>query len=1095
MGRNGLEKFEATNRLFRKNTSSDSSKILKKGNQHPAWLPEGWNVDFRTRKSGVRVGTRYKCFTDPLNRFKFYSKPEVLRYLETVEGSNCTFKKGCTAKQSTSNLSSAAKRQKLKHSAIKLQLVAGKEVSDSVLELSGACSSSKEGQNMKVSAEFMVSPVLTSDSVVKMHLPKDAAEDSSEIKRSNLADVQEKNYILNGGEKANEENPFCASISKNKKELNVPHQLLRQAAGKADQLADTVTHEPARQVPKRSLRKRVTPIDVDLKNKSSQQLNVVPEIQYVQQACGELLKKNSNCEVELVYRDQPYQLVPEKIGDKEVEHQYSPSRDFTAQSLKVEMKAIACELPARDVSHFDQSLASEANVMKEEKLPVDQIGKSDASEIHVNLNKYSNRKNHCNPCRRNSKRLAGLEPEVMTNSIVCKRAPEYKSRRSKSRVKAVLRQAEGGLGVDAADNASTFINIPLNRETSNKSLKSPKIPPITHEQPEKCGDEEIDYVKPESQQPMACQYSSSDQCLEFEIKTFTGVLPVENSIGNGPNLSTEAMLFDSAKESSSDRNAFVNSKKLKSKKELPCRLSRRLAGHEPEVMPALRALEYATRKSRKDKSTATVVLNNGVSKLVSASKEPEVILDAPKSLLKSSVLGEPSNKSEKSFGGQNFPEDQQQKLETDRIGDKSLETQVGLLFGMEAEHTLRASDSLEMRVLEETSSKSEKPYETHTVEGLNESVKLFETQTIHMEQLQELETVMISETQLCLPVEKETECSRHASCSSELRVLRDTSNKSVKSYESQTIEELLHEDQTVASEQRQKLEAEQLGGVMSESQICEQFWSDPCLEFAIKTLTGTLPVDDAANILPVMTSDNNDQADKELLDGVVKSPSEEESCDDLNQSQNSKFMMPNFFFQPSKQTQLRTSSPFCQNRVSCSEEVDITRNLSEGEPLCMEDVSTKLASHQITGSTVIHEEPSKKIPQVLDAEAVPSKQPQLETEIMSREKPEAQFCYPFMDSWSDPSLEFAFKTLTGATTIEEDLPIQGCLGEAGIWNGQRDSYSSLPDFGLTSFSQSDISSYYNSEDRSIPEQQPQTSLGVEVDPQKYHSHCNRKIPR
>ncbi|KAI9075137.1 hypothetical protein K1719_042868 [Acacia pycnantha] len=1084
MGRNDLEKFEATNRLFRKSTSSDSLQILKKGNEHPEWLPDGWNVGFKTRKSGVHKGARYKCFIDPLNRFKFYSKPEVLRYLETVDGSNCT------AKQSTSNLSSAAKRQKLKQSVINQQHFAGKEVSDGVLELSGACNS-KEGQNMKVSAEFIVSPVLTSDSVVKMHLPKDSAENSSEIKQSNPADVQEKNYFTS----ADEENPVHASMSKIEKELDVPHQNLRQLTGKADHLTSTVTHAPAH--PKRNLRKSVAPVVVDLKNKSSQKLNVVPEIQCVQKTCGELLNKNSNSEVELVYRDQPYQLVTQKIDEKEVELRYSQSRDSSALGLKVEMKNIKCELPANDVSHREQSLASEANVMEDDKLPVNQIGKSDASEIHANLNKYSNKKDHCNPCRRASKRLAGLEPEVMTNSIVCKRAPEYKSRRSKGKVNAILWQTEGRLAVDLADNASTYIITPLNGEAPNKNCKSPKIPPITHEQPEKYANEEMDYEKSEPQQSTASQYYQSDPCLEFAIKTLTCMLPIEDSIGDGPNLAAEAMLFDSAKESNSDRNVQVNSKKLKRKKKLslPHRLSRRLAGHEPEVMPALRALEYATRKSRKDKPSATVALNYGVSKLVSSVKEAEPTLDASDSLLKATVLGESSNKSEKSYEAQNFPKYQQQKLETDRNGDKSLETPVCLLFGMDTEHTLRASDSLEARVLE-TSNKSEKPCETQPVEELNESVKLFETQAIPMEQQQGFETVMSSGRQLCLPVGKETECTLHASGSSETRLPKDTSNNSAKSYESQTNEELLYEDQTVTNEQQQKLEAEKLGGVMSESQTClayEQFWSDPCLEFAIKTLTGALPVDDATNVLPVMTPDNNEQAGKELPDRVVKSP-REEIHSNSNQSQNNKLMMPNLFFQPPKQTQLRTSSTFCQNGVSCSDEADLTRSLSEGEPLCREDVDTTRPVHQrITGSSVIHEELSKKIPQVLDNKAIPSEQPQLETEIVSREKPEAQYRYSFMDSWSDPSLEFAFKTLTGAITIEEDLPIQGCLEEASIWNGQRDSYSSLPDFGSTSFSQSDISSFYNMEERSIPEQQPQTSLGVEVDPQNYHSHCNWKI--
>ncbi|KAL3521518.1 hypothetical protein ACH5RR_019667 [Cinchona calisaya] len=44
------------------------------------WLPAGWKVQVRVRNSGKKD----KCYVDPSNEHKFYSKPEVLRYLKNV---------------------------------------------------------------------------------------------------------------------------------------------------------------------------------------------------------------------------------------------------------------------------------------------------------------------------------------------------------------------------------------------------------------------------------------------------------------------------------------------------------------------------------------------------------------------------------------------------------------------------------------------------------------------------------------------------------------------------------------------------------------------------------------------------------------------------------------------------------------------------------------------------------------------------------------------------------------------------------------------------------------------------------------------------
>lgn len=131
---------------------------------------------------------------------------------------------------------------------------------------------------------------------------------------------------------------------------------------------------------------------------------------------------------------------------------------------------------------------------------------------------------------------------MKTNSIDCKRAPEYKSRRSKGKVNSVLQQSEGGPSMEIADHASTYINAPINGESSSKSRKSSKISPIAEEQREKLRDEEMSDEKLEPRLSIAFHYSWSDPCLELATKTLTDVLPIEDSVGNGPNLAPETCL-------------------------------------------------------------------------------------------------------------------------------------------------------------------------------------------------------------------------------------------------------------------------------------------------------------------------------------------------------------------------------------------------------------------------------------------------------------------------------------------------------------------------------------------------------------------------
>ncbi|KVH91854.1 DNA-binding, integrase-type, partial [Cynara cardunculus var. scolymus] len=70
------------------NLAGDGSSSEAEGSQRKdGWLPDGWIVQVKTRASGGHTGMKYKCFTDPITGRKFFSKPQVLNYLASKNGS------------------------------------------------------------------------------------------------------------------------------------------------------------------------------------------------------------------------------------------------------------------------------------------------------------------------------------------------------------------------------------------------------------------------------------------------------------------------------------------------------------------------------------------------------------------------------------------------------------------------------------------------------------------------------------------------------------------------------------------------------------------------------------------------------------------------------------------------------------------------------------------------------------------------------------------------------------------------------------------------------------------------------------------------
>ena len=730
--------------------------------------------------------------------------------------------------------------------------------------------------------------------------------------------MQEKEHVGNMMENANEKNHNNPSISKKKKEFNVRHRFSPRLAGiEPVQLANNVINEQTLQVPKRNTRKSRTTLDVDLENKSSNRFGGVSEIEHAHEMHQEVINtSNYLSEDQAVAEEQPNKLEADKIDDNK-------------------------------------------------------------AEIYPNSNKSNNKREHHIP-RQASKRLAGLDHELMNNSISCEKTPKYESKRSKDEINAELQQSEGGPATELADH------VPINGESANKRRKSSEIPPITGDQLEKLRGEEMDGEKSEHQTSFAFHYSWSDPSLENAINTLTNALPVEDSVDAAPTTTgpttvpqtdIQKKLFDNVTGRSRDRNPQVRSNKSKKKKELkvPMRLSKRLAGLEPEVLPSERALEYATKKSFKEEpiATATQILMNGASEHLDVEEETKLACHASHGL-RTEVLGEPSNMGDKSYDAQTVPKEQLQKVEAENIGDERSEPQILAPFG----------DS----------------------------------------------------------------------------------------------------------------------------------WSDPCLEFAFKTLTGALPFDAATDILPVITTDVNDPPNKELHESVMTRTSE--ARDNSNQSRSKKEL--NMVCQPSElfpwKPELTTSST-CRESASKFTTTDpygeegYTRNL-DGESIHSEVGNvTQLVHHSRNMNIEIHEEPLKENGRVPEGESIITEQPPLETETINHDNSESEFCASFMNSWSDPCLEFAFKTLTGVIPVDENLASQECFQQPANCHNQTDGGSKLPDFGSSYLSQSDTPFHYDIGVNSMPGQQSSMSSPFlpwekaslqgcpEVDPQKQYSQFNKNLQR
>ncbi|KAK4558155.1 hypothetical protein RGQ29_007782 [Quercus rubra] len=622
-------KPQSTNRRIKRHSKVSSKTIVVKTNEHPDWLPNDWNVEVRTRHSGSKIGAKYKCYIDPLAGCRFYSKPEVLRYLKTIKRKTSTSKK----RKTDNGMSSVAVE---KHKVEDLPRGWIKEIKI------------KKNAHGIRRDPYYTDPksgyVFRSKKDVLRYL------ESGEISRHAL---KPKKSCINNAELINSE--ISPSSAAKRQKLNHPATRRRLFAGKGS--SDKSTLEAAEgKSTKRGQGNKVSAEQGDA---------FAPTTQIVQD-------KN---------------LIGNTNEFAEIKENSNLGRSALPKANGSQRKGQPESLPAKS----EPVLTPTADTLQEKNGFENVKEKRSTRENQINSSK-SRKKKEFNLPFRSSKRLAGLEPEQIVNSVSSHQAFQVSSRKfgesgtspdtclaTNSLSNEASQQFKDEQGTINAPQSSLDMNDGLHGEPSDKSKEPHKKNQAANiEQLDMLETEKVDEEKLEEQQRCLVENSWSDPCLEFAIKTLTGALPLESTSNDGHVLMPSADIpqiensLEGGIKKSSNRKNQVNLKKSMNKKELnlPCRSSKRVAGFELEIMAnaisSEQALQNTSRETCESEATVPLVLADGASQQLEAGLHMEFAHHAS-TIIDTPLLGDSSNKSEKpsAVEVQVVPEEQLQLPETE----------------------------------------------------------------------------------------------------------------------------------------------------------------------------------------------------------------------------------------------------------------------------------------------------------------------------------------------------------------------------------------------------------------------------------------------
>ncbi|KAJ7944887.1 Methyl-CpG-binding domain protein [Quillaja saponaria] len=983
-----LEKPQKINKQTNRKSKSNPKQTVQKTIENPEWLPDGWKMELRTRNSGSKVGTRYKCYIETMTGCTFYSKPEVLQYLKTINQRSCCSKKrrGCTdmhyeskvvaAKHTTEDLPPGWKKD------VKIRKIRGGIKKDPyyIDPASGYAFRSKKDVLRYLEAGDMSSCAMRpikwqiNDKELRTEkftgsAPCLVVHPSSAVKMQHS--TRRKPF---GGKGRSDRSCLKLQEAKSLKIDETVHEM--------HSLENVITDAP--------------------KIKESSDLVTPP---------AEMKEKNYTANVD------------KKTSRKKQKDLIVPPRCS---------RRLAGNEPEQVMNSVTRECDPQVSTRKSRK---------SGTIIDSGLEKGASQQFSVR-----------FEPKQMLNSVTCERALQVSTRTTRKN-RTIL---DAGLDNEAAQHQSVW-NEPekvVNSVTCEQSFQIP-----TRQTRNSRTMIDAGFANAASQQPsVVSKMDAHPQSVVLEKRK----------------------LLDSGTEKTGDGKTQVISNKSKNKKEhnLPCRASKRLAGFEPEVMPnsiyCERALEYSSKKSKSE--APRVISANVISQQSRACAGTELAHNAS-TMINTSINGESSSEILKSLEVQDAPHEQMQKLVEEKFDDHKSEPQISfafhhswsdpcLEFAMKTlTSPLPVADTVDSgpiitpgtdalgnsslyergrgksnnRHSQEISKKSKNKKELNLPHRASKRLAGHEPElmakSISSERVLEYATRkphkdgntvtgnFTSRASHQLDVGKELELNNLASDSNKSRIFGESSNKSHKS----------NEEHMILEEQQQQLEAEKLDDKQSGPQLSfplGDYLSDPCLEFAIKTLTGALPVEEAVDSQPATIPKTEvmqsclviEKGRRESSNRHVQNSKKLKKKKELNLPCRSSKRLAGH--EPELLHKSISSERALEyvTRKRCTGENTVTGILTDGASQKLDVGEASEFNHLASNNTEtrIHGQPSNECGKSYEDHATLDGQPQqLEAEKMDDKKSEPQLSFPFGGSWSDPCLEFAIKTLTGALPLED----------------------------------------------------------------------------
>ncbi|KAB2632675.1 hypothetical protein D8674_028922 [Pyrus ussuriensis x Pyrus communis] len=979
--------------------------------EYPEWLPNGWKVELRIRQSGVQVGREYKCYIDPSRECTFYSKPEVFRYLKTVKRKS-------------------SKSGNLKSISSKRCITEGKDVT---------------------------TMQLTKNVYVEKHHVEDLPPGwIKEIKVTKYANRFRKDPYYT--------DPDSGYVFRSKK--------------------DVICYLETGEISKHAFKPR--------------------------NMCGNVLKLANDAPSSATKRRKlEHPVMRRQVSQPKIE---LPDRR-EGNMLFVEVEGSVVDPGKMSSAGDEPGLTPAISLNKNNSLePV--MEKSNVRRALVHSSKSKNKEIH-NLSRRSSKRLAGISlelPEAGSSKLLDKRVP-YESGVAFSSTTEIVQEKHltGNMLEKCAetkeDSSLNTLEKSKGRRAlvdSSKSTNKEKIN-FSRRFSKRLAGSRLELPESESsklQDKMVPSVSAVAFASTAEVVQEKRLVDdiVENCAKNKEDGSPRRP--SQAKVELSDihgggkidvRRASVDSSKSKNKEKfnLCRRFSKRLAGSRLEL-PETESSELP------DKMVSSV---SGVAFASTADvvKEKQLTNNILEKCAKTEEDGSPSSSSQPKAELCERHEGERSLLE---VGGPLLDPGKMMCAGHEplfthAAYTLNENNSVKtvfkksnIRRSPTGSSKSKNKEKLNLSRRSSKRLAGLEPEgaanLVSTERAVQAATRKPSKSdsgqEVGLASDLVSRASQQLGAPSETKVTHHTLTDLKSASPEQPLDkrDMQLDDQVVPKEQQQELETEKGDAEKPEPELSILFGSDPCLEFAFKTLTGELPIFDNVDNRPILRPAADMMKEENSFDGGM-----EKNCSRkprANKSKDSKELkLPRWSSNQyaGVEPELLASTMSEERAIRIATEnscksiaipaVDLADEASQPLEITPE---AKLAIRPCTAiNNSMQEELSNKSVKALEEHAVPQEKPQnFETEKAHVEHPEPHFSFPFMDSWSDPCLDFAFKTLTGAIPLEDDYYHGYFQEKLDTSHNHRDSLA-LPDFGTPSLFQSDILPQFDPPEQSVSGQQ------------------------